>query len=230
MFQTDLNSFEKNLENNKMTKKFFQHQLNIEKNLKRKRHLDLGLILLASPFLVPVFALISVLIKVGSRGPVFYVSKRVGKNGQLFKFYKFRSMVTDADKVKDKLADQNESADKVMFKMKNDPRVTRIGKVLRKTSLDELPQLINVALGDMSLVGPRPPIKEEVDKYKLFQQKRLHFVPGITCLWQISGRSNIPFEKQVKLDLEYINNYSVKSDLKILLGTIPAVIKGDGAY
>ena len=218
----------KHLKNKKA--KIKKHINKLNTNLKIKRLLDLTLIVVMMPVLIPVFLVIALLIKLDSKGPIFYISKRVGKNGKDFNFYKFRSMVVDAEELKESLSKQNEAKDNVLFKIKDDPRITKIGKILRKTSLDELPQLINVLIGNMSLVGPRPPIRSEVDNYKLFQHKRLHFTPGITCLWQISGRSNIPFEQQVQLDLKYIKNYSVYNDIKILFATIPAVIKGDGAY
>ena len=151
-------------------------------------------------------------------------------DGRHFRFYKFRSMVVDAEKIKEKLAASNESKDGVIFKMKKDPRITKIGAFIRKFSIDELPQLFNVFKGDMSLVGPRPPIPKEVAEYNLEDRKRLHVKPGITCIWQISGRSDIPFKQQAELDKQYIKSKSVWQDIKILVLTIPAVIGGKGAY
>lgn len=178
----------------------------------------------------PLFFVTAILIYLSDPGPIFYVANRVGLNGAYFGFIKFRSMYVNADMQKDSLMDHNESADGVIFKMKNDPRVTRIGHFIRRFSIDELPQLINVLKGDMSLVGPRPPLPREVLEYTLEDRKRLHVKPGITCLWQIKGRSEIPFQEQVQLDLQYIRSQGLKNDLLILLKTIPAVISGRGAY
>lgn len=180
--------------------------------------------------LSPVFIVTGLLIYITDPGDIFYVAHRIGLNGKAFGFIKFRSMYKNADKMKDKLLEQNESADGVIFKMKNDPRVTKIGKIIRRFSIDELPQLINVLKGDMSLVGPRPPLPREVAEYTLEDRKRLHVKPGITCLWQIKGRSEIPFSQQVQLDMEYIRSQNIVNDLIILLKTIPAVISGKGAY
>lgn len=195
-----------------------------------KRIFDLTVVLLLSPFWAPVFLTIALLVKLTSKGPIFYTSKRIGLNGVEFDFYKFRSMKMNADKLKDQLMEKNESKDGVIFKMKNDPRVTAIGRIIRKTSMDELPQLLNVLKGDMSLVGPRPPIANEVNQYKLHQYRRLQCAPGITCIWQISGRSTIPFEQQVQLDLQYMRESNFLTDLRILILTVPAVLKGEGAY
>ena len=139
-------------------------------------------------------------------------------------------MVMNADKLKDELKADNESSDGVIFKMKKDPRITRTGKFIRRFSIDELPQLFNVLIGDMSLVGPRPPVPKEVNEYTLEDRKRLHVTPGITCIWQVTGRSDIPFKEQVELDKQYIKSRSLKNDIIILLKTIPAVITGKGAY
>ena len=154
----------------------------------------------------------------------------MGKNGRLFCFFKFRSMVVDAAQLKTGLHEKNQSADGVIFKMKDDPRITGVGKIIRKFSIDELPQLYNVLIGDMSLVGPRPALPGEVELYSLEQHKRLDVMPGITCLWQVSGRSEIPFTGQVRLDIEYIKSSSLITDIHILLKTIPAVLTGRGAY
>ena len=161
---------------------------------------------------------------------MFFKQVRVGRYGRHFDFYKFRSMRQDAEAQKEGLLAKNESKDGVIFKMKDDPRITKVGKFLRRTSLDELPQLWNVFIGDMSLVGPRPPVPSEVEKYTLEDRKRLDVIPGITCLWQIKGRSEIPFHEQVRLDKEYILAPSIWKDIVILLKTIPAIIGGRGAY
>lgn len=195
-----------------------------------KRLLDIvgsgvGMILLS-----PVFLAIAVAVKRSSPGPVFFSQIRVGCNGRHFKFHKFRSMRQDAEALKASLAAQNESKDGVIFKMKEDPRVTKVGRFLRRTSLDELPQLWNVFVGDMSLVGPRPPVPKEVQQYTLEDRKRLDVIPGITCLWQIGGRSDIPFHEQVRLDKEYIRSRGFWKDLAILLKTVPAIVGGKGAY
>lgn len=195
-----------------------------------KRVLDIAGSALLLLLLSPVFILTAIWLKLDSPGPLIYRQVRVGVNGRHFNFYKFRSMYVDADARLKELEKNNESRDGVIFKMKKDPRVTRCGRFIRKYSIDELPQLINVLLGDMSLVGPRPPLPREVDQYSLDDRKRLQVVPGITCLWQISGRSDIPFTKQVQLDKEYIKSSSIWKDLLILIKTIPAVLTGRGAY
>ena len=184
----------------------------------------LGLILLS-----PLFLAIFILIKLDSRGPVLFSQLRVGKGGQEFLFHKFRSMVIDAEAQKHTLMHLNELEGPV-FKISDDPRVTRIGRVLRRTSFDEFPQLINVLKGDMSLVGPRPPLPGEVEKYEGWQREKLSVVPGITCLWQISGRNHIGFTEWMRLDVEYIRRQSLAMDLKILARTLPAVLMRKGAY
>ena len=195
-----------------------------------KKILDVIASLLLLVLLSPLFIITAICIYIEDPGPVFYIAPRVGKNGQHFGFIKFRSMVMNADKIKDQLLEQNESKAGVIFKMKRDPRVTRTGKFIRRFSIDELPQLFNVLKGDMSLVGPRPPLPREVAEYTLLDRKRLHVMPGITCLWQVKGRSDIPFDEQVQLDMQYIKSSSFWKDVKILLMTIPAVISGKGAY
>lgn len=180
--------------------------------------------------LSPLLLFIAVMVKITSPGPMIFSQARVGRFGRHFRFYKFRSMYVDAERRKAELMAQNESSDGVIFKMKNDPRITPFGRFIRKTSLDELPQLVNVILGDMSLVGPRPPVPSEVKEYTLEDRKRLNVIPGITCIWQISGRSEIPFSQQVMLDKNYIASRSVWVDIWILLKTIPAILIGKGAY
>ncbi len=195
-----------------------------------KRLADIAVSGLGMILLSPLFLAIALAVKASSPGPVFFTQVRVGRYGRHFNFYKFRSMRQNAEQQKEGLLAQNESKDGVIFKMKDDPRITRVGKFLRRTSLDELPQLWNVFIGDMSLVGPRPPVPSEVEKYTLEDRKRLDVIPGLTCLWQIKGRSDIPFKEQVRLDKEYILASSVWKDIVILLKTIPAIIGGKGAY
>jgi exopolysaccharide biosynthesis polyprenyl glycosylphosphotransferase len=194
-----------------------------------KRLFDLTLTLLAMPLVLPLMALIAVLIKLDSPGPVFFVQERVGLHKRTFRMYKFRSMYVDAEARMKELEHLNE-AEGPIFKIRNDPRVTRLGRLLRRTSLDELPQLFNVLKGDMSLVGPRPMSLRDVNLFdRGIQRKRFSVKPGLTCLWQISGRSNLPFSRWLELDLEYIERWSLWLDLKILLKTIPAVLRGSGA-
>ena len=205
-------------------------QTTVKASYAMKRLMDIVFSALGMMLLSPVFLAIAVAVKASSPGPVFFSQMRVGRYGRNFKFYKFRSMRQDAEAQKVALLAQNESADGVICKMKNDPRITKVGRFLRRTSLDELPQLWNVFIGDMSLVGPRPPVPSEVQEYTLEDRKRLDVIPGITCLWQIQGRSEIPFNEQVRLDKEYILAPSVWKDIVILLKTIPAIIGGKGAY
>ncbi len=185
----------------------------------------IGLLLLS-----PVFLIIMACIKFDSRGNAFYSQSRIGKNGKEFKFWKFRSMVVGAHQQKGQLVKHNESEENVLFKIKKDPRITKVGKFIRRYSLDELPQLWNVLKGDMSLVGPRPALPEEFSLYSNEDCERLQVKPGITCFWQINGRSKLSFSEQMKLDKLYIEERSFLTDLKILIKTIPAVISGEGAY
>jgi len=177
--------------------------------------------------LSPLMLLIALIIRLSSPGPVLFHQERCGMNGRLFKMYKYRTMVENAEELKKDLEDRNEMSGPV-FKIAEDPRVTWIGRWLRRYSLDELPQLFNVVLGDMSLVGPRPPIPEEVKKYERWQRRRLSMKPGLTCFWQIGGRNEINFNEWMELDLKYIDNWSFKLDIIILLKTIPVVILGKG--
>ena len=196
-----------------------------------KRGLDIAGSLGALVAFSQIFAITALLIKLEDRGPVFFCQKRVGAGGHLFGMWKFRSMVINADKLKDQLLETNQHGQSaVTFKMKNDPRITKIGKWIRKLSIDEFPQFYNVLRGDMSLVGPRPPVPREVATYKASHLRRLRVKPGITCLWQIGGRAEIDFEGQVRLDLEYIRSSSAFYDIAILLKTLPAVLFGKGAY
>jgi len=194
-----------------------------------KRVFDIIASLILLIALSPLFLITALAIKIEDPGPVFYSQTRVGKWGKLFTMAKFRSMVVGADKMKDELLDQDEAGG-VIFKIKRDPRITRVGRIVRKLSIDELPQLWNVLKGDMTLVGPRPPVPREVSEYKYSDRRRLDAIPGITCIWQVSGRSDIDFAGQVKLDVRYIESQSFRSDMKILFKTIPAVLLGKGAY
>src|SRR6185503_5850506 len=194
-----------------------------------KRIVDVIGATLALLVLAPVILVMAIIIRITTHGPVFYRSKRIGRGGREFTFYKLRSMVKDAHLKRHHVEHLNE-ADGPVFKIASDPRITPIGRFMRSTSLDEVPQFWNVLRGDMSLVGPRPPIPEEVAQYEPWQLRRLDVRPGLTCLWQISGRSRIGFQEWMRLDLEYIRHRSLKLDLKILLRTIPAVLSREGAY
>jgi len=193
-----------------------------------KRMIDAALSIIVLILLAPVMLTVAVLIKLTSPGPVLFVQKRVGMNQRQFRLYKFRSMVQDAEERKHSLQHLNER-DGPVFKIEKDPRITRIGRFIRKTSIDELPQLFNVLSGEMSLVGPRPPLPEEVKRYEWLFRKRLSVKPGITCIWQISGRNEVSFDQWMKMDHEYIENWSLWLDLKILFKTIPAVLAVRGA-
>jgi exopolysaccharide biosynthesis polyprenyl glycosylphosphotransferase len=194
-----------------------------------KRISDVTVSLAALLLISPLMILAAAAIKLESRGPVFFSQERTGKDGKIFNLYKFRSMVQGAESQFEKIVAQK-GGNIIRFKAKDDPRITRIGKVIRKLSIDELPQLINVLIGDMSLVGPRPPVPIEVDRYSAWHKKRLRVRPGITGLWQVSGRSELPFEDMIRLDIYYIENWSLWMDFRIVLRTIPTVIFGSGAY
>lgn len=194
-----------------------------------KRAIDVAFSLLVLIFSAPLMALIALAIKLDSPGPVFFRQGRMGKGGRPFTVYKFRSMMIGADEQKELLRDLNE-ANGPIFKIKDDPRVTRVGRWLRRFSLDELPQFYNVLRGDMSIIGPRPPLPEEVSQYQPWHMRRLEIAPGITGLWQVSGRSELPFDEMALLDIYYVEQWSPALDLKILLRTIPTILFGDGAY
>jgi lipopolysaccharide/colanic/teichoic acid biosynthesis glycosyltransferase len=179
--------------------------------------------------LLPVFFIIAVAITLDDPGPIIFSQQRIGENGRAFKFYKFRSMVSDAEERLAMLVHMNERSGPV-FKIHNDPRITTVGRFLRRYSLDELPQFLNVLIGDMSLVGPRPALPREVAKYTGVQMQRLSIAPGLTGLWQVSGRANLSFDESIALDLEYMRTWSIKNNFKIILRTIPTVIKGTGAF
>jgi exopolysaccharide biosynthesis polyprenyl glycosylphosphotransferase len=193
-----------------------------------KRVFDFSGAIMALVVFAPALLVIAALIKLTSPGPVIYKQVRCGLNGRKFMFYKFRSMVENADEMKSKLAHLSERD--IAFKLSSDPRVTPVGRWLRKFSLDELPQLWNVVRGDMSIVGPRPPLPEEVERYERWQRRRLRMRPGLTCLWAVSGRDHIDFNSWMKLDISYIENWSLKLDWSIILRTIPHVLAGKGAH
>ena len=196
-----------------------------------KRTMDIvasgiGLVLLS-----PLFLAVAIVIRVEDKGPALFWQTRVGQWGREFPFPKFRSMVVDAEKRKLKLLEDNQHGGAgITFKLKRDPRITRIGTVIRKLSIDELPQLWCVLRGDMSLVGPRPPLPSEVSRYTIADRRRLDVKPGLTCIWLVSGRSELAFDQQLRLDLQYINSHSIVLDLALLLKTVPAILSGRGAY
>ena len=194
-----------------------------------KRLFDIVASACALILLSPLFLFLVIKIKSEDGGPAFYSQERIGKNEKPFKMWKFRSMVVDADKMLDKLEDQNE-IDGAMFKIKDDPRITKIGHVIRKYSLDELPQLWNVLIGDMSLVGPRPPLPSEVEEYTNYDKQRLTVMPGCTGLWQVTRRSEADFDEMVWLDIVYINHSGVWEDLKLIIKTVLVMIHPNGAY
>jgi len=207
--------------------------------LMAKRIFDVVFTMAVAILGLPFYLLIAALIKLTSEGPVLFVQERVGQDGHVFRFYKFRTMVVDnsdhqhrsfaEDFIKGRLMNAEEG-DHPVFKMQNDPRVTAIGRLLRKTSLDELPQFINVLRGEMTLVGPRPPLSYELAHYKEWHRGRLAVKPGLTGLWQVSGRSTVPFDEMVMLDLYYIENWSLALDMKIILRTVPVMLFGLGGY
>lgn len=194
-----------------------------------KRAFDLivgsGILLL----LLPVIPLVALMIRFDSEGPVFYRQQRIGMGGRPFRFYKFRSMRADSDRLRADLEARNELTGPV-FKIKNDPRVTAVGQFLRRSSLDEIPQIFNVLKGDMSIVGPRPALPGEVARYEAWHRRRLDVKPGITCLWQVAGRSHVDFDEWMRLDIEYMSRRSLRTDVAIFVKTIPAVIARRGAY
>ena len=193
-----------------------------------KRIFDIVFSSIAIIFFLPLILITIAAIKATSKGPIFFKQKRAGLNGRLFTLYKFRSMIVGAEMKRRELEKMNEM-DGPVFKIRSDPRITAIGRILRKTSIDELPQLFNVLKGDMSIVGPRPPLQIEVEMYEFWQRRRLSLKPGITCIWQVSGRNNISFERWMEMDLEYIDNWSLWKDFVILFKTIKVVLTGYGA-
>ncbi|MGL4742037.1 MAG: sugar transferase [Sarcina sp.] len=175
--------------------------------------------------LFPIYIIVGIIIKIDSKGPIIFSQERVGKNGNIFKMYKFRSMVVNAEELKERLAKQNERKGP-MFKIKEDPRVTKIGKFIRKTSIDELPQLINILKGDMSIVGPRPSLPKEVAQFESWMKERLDVKPGLTCFWQVQGRDDIPFREWMELDIKYVRERTLLLDIKLILKTF-TVLLGD---
>lgn len=198
-----------------------------ERAVKRATDIVLSTILLA--LLLPLLVIVAVAIGASSRGAILFRQQRVGLNGKTFGMLKFRSMRRDAHDGRDELLHLNEASGPV-FKIRRDPRITRVGRLIRRWSIDELPQLANVLAGQMSLVGPRPPLQEEYVSYGPRERQRLSVKPGLTCIWQVSGRSELDFETWVAMDLEYISSWSVGLDFKLLAKTIPAVVRGRGAY
>lgn len=193
-----------------------------------RRSIDVCASIVGLLIAAPIVALFALLVKLESKGPAFFPQVRIGRHGRLFRILKLRSMVVDAEAQRQKLLAAN--ADQVRFKMKRDPRITRVGAIIRKLSIDELPQLWNLLTGDMTLVGPRPPILREVAVYDPRALRRLEVKPGITCLWQVRGRSDLTFEQQITLDLEYIDVTRPRDEIAIVAATIPAVVTGKGAY
>lgn len=190
-----------------------------------KRMMDIICSLIGLIALVPIFLIVAVAIKIESKGPIVFIQKRVGKDCKTFGMYKFRSMVVNAEELKDKLSDKNEMCGP-MFKMKEDPRITKVGKFIRKTSIDELPQLINILRGEMSLVGPRPSLPDEVMKFESWMMQRLSVKPGLTCYWQVSGRNDIGFREWMKLDVKYVEERSLLVDIQLIFKTF-FVLFGD---
>jgi lipopolysaccharide/colanic/teichoic acid biosynthesis glycosyltransferase len=207
-------------------------RLRAEAQLPRvRRAIDIVATSVGLLLLLPVLVAAAVAIRVNSPGPIFFGQERIGQGGRRFFMWKFRTMVVNAEALKDELAKQHRDAvDGVRFKMVRDPRITKVGAVLRKFSIDELPQLFNVLRGDMTLIGPRPPVWREVARYDNRALRRLEVKPGLTCLWQVRGRSDLSFEEQVALDIEYIDKVRPAEEVKILLETVPAVLTGRGAY
>jgi exopolysaccharide biosynthesis polyprenyl glycosylphosphotransferase len=195
--------------------------------LKLKDLMDIVFSIFTLIFISPVLGLIAILIKLEDGGPVLFKQERIGLNGRRFFCFKFRSMIVDAEKMITELEHKNE-ADGPVFKIEKDPRITKIGRILRKTSLDELPQFYNVIKGDMSIVGPRPPLLSEVIQYKRTQLRRLSMKPGITCSWQVWGRHQVTFNEWMKMDLDYIDNWSLWVDFKIMIATVGVIVKAKG--
>lgn len=194
-----------------------------------KRVIDVFGALFGLLILSPILIAVGIAIKLDSKGPIFYSQVRVGKDGSCFKMYKFRSMVTNAEELLEKIRDKNEM-DGPMFKIKEDPRITNIGKLIRRTSIDELPQLMNVLIGDMSLVGPRPSLPKEVDEFEPWMIERLSVKPGLTCFWQVSGRNNIGFKEWMKMDVKYVRERNTLTDIKLILKTAMLMLGDKNAH
>lgn len=197
--------------------------------IKIKRVIDVILASVALILLSPLFAIIAIAIKIDSKGPVFFAHKRIGKNGKIIKLYKFRSMVINAEELIKSFTPEQMREYKENYKLTNDPRITKVGKFLRKTSLDELPQLINIINGDLSIIGPRPVVADELEKYGVNKDKFLSVTPGLTGYWAANGRSNTTYEQRMKMELYYIDNLSLKMDIKVFFKTILSVVKKEGA-
>ena len=220
------------------SRSFFIRRLLLRARLFRKdlgpaarRLIDIGLTMVGLVVLSPVFAIAAIAIKLSSKGPVFFYQERVGVGGRVFRMPKLRSMIVNAAELQSVLAAAEDGAmDGVRFKLKSDPRITRVGRFLRRYSVDELPQLWSVLIGDMSVIGPRPPVPSEVRGYNALAARRLEVTPGLTCKWQVGGRSDLSFSQQVDLDIAYIDCANWWDEIKILLATIPAVLTGRGAY
>lgn len=195
-----------------------------------KRAMDIVVSSVALLVLSPLFVVVAIIIRAQDGGRVLFWQTRIGLWGGEFQFPKFRSMVPDAEKLKSTLLHENHHGSSITFKMKRDPRITPFGRIIRKLSIDELPQLWCVLRGDMSLVGPRPPVRYEVARYAVRDRRRLDVKPGLTCIWQVSGRGELSFEKQVRLDEQYIDSHSILLDIALMLKTIPAILSGRGAY
>ena len=197
--------------------------------IKIKRVIDVILASVALILLSPLFVIIAIAIKIDSKGPVFFAHKRIGKNGKIIKLYKFRSMVINAEELIKSFTPEQMKEYKENYKLTNDPRITKVGKFLRKTSLDELPQLINIINGDLSIIGPRPVIADELEKYGTNKDKFLSVTPGLTGYWAANGRSNTTYEQRMEMELYYIDNLSLKMDIKVFFKTILSVVKKEGA-
>ncbi len=197
--------------------------------IKIKRVIDVILASVALILLSPLFAIIAIAIKIDSKGPVFFAHKRIGKNGKIIKLYKFRSMVINAEELIKSFTPEQMKEYKENYKLTNDPRITKVGKFLRKTSLDELPQLINIINGDLSIIGPRPVVADELEKYGVNKDKFLSVTPGLTGYWAANGRSNTTYEQRMEMELYYIDNLSLKMDIKVFFKTILSVVKKEGA-
>lgn len=197
--------------------------------IKIKRVIDVILASVALILLSPLFAIIAIAIKIDSKGPVFFAHKRIGKNGKIIKLYKFRSMVINAEELIKSFTPEQMREYKENYKLTNDPRITKVGKFLRKTSLDELPQLINIINGDLSIIGPRPVVADELEKYVVNKDKFLSVTPGLTGYWAANGRSNTTYEQRMEMELYYIDNLSLKMDIKVFFKTILSVLKKEGA-
>lgn len=210
-----------------------QRGIQVKKNkkiyIKVKRVIDAILATIALIILSPLFAIIAIAIKLDSKGPVFFEHKRIGKNGKIIKLYKFRSMVVNAEELIKSFTPEQMKEYKENYKLTNDPRITRVGKFLRKTSLDELPQLLNIINGDLSIIGPRPVVADELEKYGVNKDKFLSVTPGLTGYWAANGRSNTTYEQRMQMELYYIDNLSLKMDIKVFFKTILSVVKKEGA-